>query len=259
MGRPTAEVVARRSPFLCRLFRTYLRRYVRNHFHAVRLAGELPPIPDGPLLVVCNHPSWWDPLVGLLLADRLGRALYAPMEAAALDRYRFFTRLGVFGVAPGPAGARAFLRTGRAILETPGTALAVTAQGRFVDPRERPVRLMPGVGHLAHGVGRGTVLPVALEYPFWNERLPEALVRYGPPLTITPGVTPGDWARRMAVSLEATQDALAAAAGTRDPKRFQAVLGGRVGVGGVYDRWRRVTAWATGRRFHPAHDWEADP
>ena len=26
-------------------------------------------MPDGPLIVVLNHPSWWDPLVGLVLAE----------------------------------------------------------------------------------------------------------------------------------------------------------------------------------------------
>ena len=254
--RRRAPALPPRSRLLSRLFLAYLHRYVPKHFHAVRVsrAGPLPVI-DGPLLVVCNHPSWWDPLIALVLAARAGRAVYAPMDAAALDRYGLFRRLGMFGVRAGtPAGARTFLRVGRAVLEEPGAALVVTPQGRFADARERPVRIMSGVGHLARRVGRGTVLPVALEYPFWGERFPEALVHCGRPIRIHPGPSAAGWAERIADALARAQDALAAAAVRRDPAAFDVLLRGRVGVGGVYDAWRRLVATLTGRRFDPGHD-----
>ena len=245
-----------RSPLLCRLFQAYLRRYVARHFHALRVtrAGRPTPAPAGPLLVVANHPSWWDPLIAFLLADRIGRAVYAPVEAAALARYPFLRRLGLFGVDLGTAaGARTFLRVGRTVLEAEGAMLAVTPQGRFTDVRERPVRLRPGVGHLVARIGRGHVLPVALEYPFWSERTPEALVHCGPPMPVEPGRSADDWTARIAAGLEAAQDALAAAAVRRDPADFETVVAGRTGVGRLYDGWRRVGAWARGRRFDPAH------
>ena len=50
-----------------------------------------------------------------------------------------------------------------------------------------------------------------------------------------------------------TLDALNADAVSRDPDRFTTVLGGRVGVGGVYDLWRRAKALARGERFDPSH------
>ena len=57
------------------------------------LAGRL-RCPDGPLIVVLNHPSWWDPLVGLVLTELFpDRAHYFPMDAHALQRYRIFQRL----------------------------------------------------------------------------------------------------------------------------------------------------------------------
>ena len=159
-------------------------RYVARRFHAVRLsrAGRPPPLDAAPVIVFLNHPSWWDPLICLVAATRLfpDRKHYAPMDSAALKRYAFFSRLGFFGVAPGSLqGARALLRKGSAALVQPGAMLWITPQGRFADPRERPPRFMPGMIRLARRVEECRLLPLAIEYPFWEERLPEALIRFG--------------------------------------------------------------------------------
>jgi len=98
-------------------------------------------------------------------------------------------------------------------------------------------------------------VPMAVEYPFWNERLPEALVAFGPVLrpTDAPGRSADEWTAILARELEATQDRLAAAAQTRDPAAFTTLLSGRVGVGFVYDAVRRAGAWLRGERFDAAH------
>jgi 1-acyl-sn-glycerol-3-phosphate acyltransferase len=211
-------------------------------------------------VVVLNHPSWWDPLVGAVLAGLFpGREHYVPIEAAALARYHFFERLGFFAVQPGTRqGAMEFLRTGAAVLARPNAALWVTAQGEFTDPRQRPVRLRPGVGHLLRRLDGGVVLPLALEYPFWQERFPEALARFGAPIPIGRGRdrTVKEWMHRIEAGLTATQDALAADALQRDPQTFEILLGGKAGVGGVYDLWRRLSAWLRGERFQAAHEAE---
>ena len=110
-------MIVRRSPWLVRFFTRHVKRfYLARNFHAVRLSrtGRPAPVPDVPLIVVLNHPSWWDPLVGLVLTELFpDRAHYAPMDAHALLRYRIFERLGVFGIEPATSrGAREFLRTG---------------------------------------------------------------------------------------------------------------------------------------------------
>ena len=96
-------------------FAHYNRRYLARHFHGLRLArdGGVPEPGGRPLVIYSNHPSWWDPLVGLYLAARLfpDRHHRIPMEAAAVARYRFFEKLGVFGVEAGSSiGVRRFLR-----------------------------------------------------------------------------------------------------------------------------------------------------
>jgi len=254
-----------RSPRLFGLFQWYARRYVGKHFHAVRLSrsGFRPGPdegPDGPVIGVVNHPSWWDPLIGLVTI-RLwqGRPHYAPMAADGLAKYPFLGRLGFFAIEPGSArGGRAFLRAGGAILADPRAMLWVTAQGHFTDARVRPTKLAGGVGHLAARQRTGFALPMALEYAFWDERTPEAFVRFGPPIplgAVEPGSdpSPAGWTARLERGLQAAQDALAEETLSRDPSRFDLLLGGAAGVGGVYDAWRRLKAGLRGERFVAEH------
>lgn len=258
-ARPSSAL-SERSSWLFRLFRTYARRFVCRHFHALRLArgGELPELPPGPLIVVMNHPSWWDPMIGLVLTELLpsSRIHFAPMDEVGLAQYPFLSKLGFFGVETGTTrGSLAFLRQSLAILANPESVLWVTAQGELVDPRERPVRLKQGVGHLAHRLAAGTILPLALEYPFWNDRCPEALARFGPPIAIAgpEEFAPHDWTSRIERTLEETQNTLAEAASRREAAAFQTVITGAAGVGGIYDLWRRFQARIRGRSFHPEH------
>jgi 1-acyl-sn-glycerol-3-phosphate acyltransferase len=245
------------SPLLSRLFGIYLRWYFPRSFTAVRTSGR-PPRTELPLIVYTNHPSWWDPIHFLVLArsELPGRQVYGPMDAAALQRYGFFRKLGVFGVERNSRrGAAAFLRTSRAILERPDASLWLTAEGRFTDPRERPVRLEPGLAHLLRGGDPACVVPLAIEYPFWNERRPEALSLFGEPLwTDSDGRrSTDDWTRTLEARLEETMDRLAERSRMRSPDLFRTVIDGTTGVGGTYDLWRRAKARLRGEPFHPAH------
>jgi 1-acyl-sn-glycerol-3-phosphate acyltransferase len=255
----TPDRLPPRWPWLFRLFCRYARRYAARHLHAVRLSksGRPPTRLDGPVVVVLNHPSWWDPLSCFILSDLFpDRDHWAPIEAAGLQQYRFLGRVGMFGVEAGSArGAATFLRTSRAILADSRAMLWITAQGRFADVRERPVRLRSGVGHLATRLDRGTILPLALEYPFWDQRTPEALVRFGAPIDIAAvrGRRAREWTDATAAALERALDDLSAEARQRDAGRFEVLVSGRVGVGGVYDSYRRLRAWLRGETFRADH------
>jgi 1-acyl-sn-glycerol-3-phosphate acyltransferase len=248
------------SPWLLRLFTRYARRYVQRSFHAVRLlrAGQPPQLQERPMVVYCNHPSWWDPLLCLLLAQRYfpARTHYAPMAVDALEQYRFFARLGFFGLATGTRqGAATLLRVAQAMARQPQTALWITPEGQFTDPRQRPVQLQPGLGHLARRLTAAVFVPLALEYPFWEERFPEALACFGEAVLVDqlPSRRARDWTALLASRLEATQDRLAEAACRRDTEAFETLLRGRAGIGGVYDLWRRLCAWRRGETFQAAH------
>jgi 1-acyl-sn-glycerol-3-phosphate acyltransferase len=210
-------------------------------------------------VVYLNHASWWDPLVLLIVAQRHWPDCrhFAPIDAAALGRYRILESLGFFGVERGTvAGARRFAQTTRRILAKSKTVLWLTPQGRFADPRERPTRLETGLSWLVrHAKPDVNFLPLALEYPFWEERTAECLLRFGPVVERERFAADdaAESCRELAAMLEATQDRLAEEAQTRRPGDFETLVQGTAGVGGVYDAWRRLKARLRGERFRAEH------
>lgn len=238
----------------------YFERYLRRHFDALRIAlpGRPPALGEGPVVIYCNHPAWWDAVVIILLAAELfpERASYAPFDARMLERYGVFRRMGAFGVdLDSPRGAAQFLAASRAILARSDSLMWVTAQGRFADVRTRPLDLRPGIGRLPELAPDAMFVPMALEYAFWDERGASAFAAFGAPIAAGDllALPRGDRLARLEADLTATLDALSADVIAREPERFEDLIAGARGVGGVYDAWRRFGAALRGRRFDPGH------
>lgn len=250
-----------RSGLAWRFMAAYFGRFVRRHLNALHLAEwGRPEFADHPgsIVVYLNHPAWWDAAVVILLADRLfpARASFAPFDARMLERYRVFSRIGAFAVdLDSPRGGAQFLRAAKTVLRRPGTMMWVTAQGRFVDVRVRPLGLRMGVAHLPEVAPDALLVPLALEYAFWDERGAEAFAAFGPPIPARDllALARPERLARLEAGLAATLDRLGADVIARDPTRFTGLVAGAKGVGGVYDAWRRLRALAAGRRFDPAH------
>lgn len=234
---------------ILRFFRHIVRRYFRHHFHGVRVSAASQFIHDGtPLIVYANHSSWWDPMVSILLAERFmpERCHYAPMDAEALTRYGILRKVGIFPVEMKTTrGAVQFLRTGMTVLER-GGVLWVTPQGRFVDARMRPLAFKPGLAALATRVsavsGGCTLLPLAIEYPFWDERLPEALLRFGEPVRVLAGESAEVLQAQLINGLVTTMDELRELAVRRDAGAFTTLSQGSLGGGGLYGLGKRLKA-----------------
>ena len=239
-------------------FSWYLRWYLSRRFRAVRLALDGLPAaaPGRPLVVYTNHPSWWDPAVFMVLAATLfpDRRGFGPMDEESLGRYGVLERMGVFGIdVTSPRGAARFLRVSRSLLDDARNMMWITAEGEFVDARARPVALRPGLAHLVRLVPNTVVLPLAVEYTFWNESRPEALARFGAPVDIPAGAAVAETTALLTAELVGAMDALRAASIQRDPKLFRTLVRGSAGVGGIYDLYRRGRAAVAGRRFDPTH------
>jgi 1-acyl-sn-glycerol-3-phosphate acyltransferase len=239
-----------------RFFTFIVRRYFRKHFRSV-MAQHLERFAaiDGPAIVYANHSSWWDPMLAILLAQSAlpQRKHFAPMDAKALQRYPILRKVGIFPVEMETArGAVQFLRTGSAILRA-GGVLWVTPQGRFADPREPQLQFKPGLAALAARVPGVAILPMAIEYTFWDERLPEALAHFRPAMQIGEQETAESVTERLEAELRAAMGALREASMGRDARAFKPLMEGGQGTGGVYALGRRLRALFTGTTVQKDH------
>jgi len=251
--------LVRPSRRLLSFFAKYLHWYIGRHFHAMRMAngGRFPRV-AGPMIVYANHASWWDPLAFILVSRYFlpTAAHYGPMDATALKHYSFLRKLGLFPLETGTRrGAVQFLRAADKIFSLPNSVLWLTPEGCFTDMRTRPAIFRSGLGTLVSRLGACTLVPLAFEYTFWNERLPEILISCGQPIEVIDGRrhSAAEWTDQASAGLAAAQDELAALAKLRDPARFETILSGRVGISGVYEGWQRVLALVTGRVYQGSH------
>lgn len=239
---------SRFDPRVGRVFAWIAERMLRRSFAAVRLeSGSRPELEAlrahaGPIVLLLHHPSWWDPLIVAFLRRRCfgDRSVIGAMDAHELARFGIFRRLGVIGVDPDdPASARRLLsEVARRWRCEPRALCAITPQGRLVDPRA-PVDARPGAAMLLDGHPEAMAAVVALEYPFWSSRRPEALIRIRRLPAPASGGARG-WHRAMIEAMERGRVELATAAIARDERAFETLVAGSRG-GGLYAWWQRLT------------------
>ena len=248
------------TTFSQKLFRAFTASLFRKQFGAVLVAGaehlgELPS--DGGVILVLNHPSWWDPLLAYQMTRLLdNRAHYGAMDAKGVDRYPIFRRLGMLSVdTEDVASVRKLIREVKKLLNEDYAAFWVTAQGEFVDPRKRPIQLREGATILANTMKHGRVVPVAIEYVFGVEKQPDVFVRIGVPIEAGSlrGLEREVRHQRITQALEVTMDELAEQVIQDERHHFVPLLRGRTGLGGFYDRWLRFRARLQGRTLDASH------
>jgi len=256
MSSPRQGLPPEPSSRMSVVVRWIFRRQLRKNFHQVRVAKEsfaaqeLPA--DQPVVAFGNHPSWWDPLV-TVAAERYyfpGRFSYAPIDAVMLEKYGIFKSVGFFGVDRdgGTRGAVEFLKIASGLLERSRSLLWMTPQGRFSDPRERPVEFERGIAHLARRVPEAHYIPMAVELAFWEESKPEVLTYLGPPVKFDPKAEVGEILASLESGMEAAMDRLAELSIARQADAFVPAMDGASGVGGIYDLWRSFRQMARGKK-----------
>jgi 1-acyl-sn-glycerol-3-phosphate acyltransferase len=234
-------------------------RALATDFHAVRLAKvHPPPASQDRLVIYTNHASWWDACIYLLLQHQLfpDRILRVPTDARMISKYRFMPKVGAFPVdLASRRGAVDFIAACRALLNDTRNFMIIAAQGRFVDVRERPLDLQPGLAHLPDIADDIIFVPLAIEYAFWLERQPEALLRFGPSMSAhdLKSLSVEDRRQIFEDSLAQQMDALAADSIARAEEAFTTLIAGRRGVNPLYDGWRRLRALVRGEPFVPEH------
>ncbi len=169
---------ARHSPWAELIFLPYITGQFRNHFHGLRFLGPVPDIdPTVPLLITPNHSTWWDGFFFYILNKKIWkRKAYLMMLEEQLSKYRFFSRIGAFGIEPGFA-RRSYqaLRYSAAVLRDPGNAVCIFPQGVLRYSGVRPLEFQRGVGHILKLCDADVnLLPLGIRCEFLIDQRPEA-------------------------------------------------------------------------------------
>ena len=169
---------ARHSQWAQLVFLPYILRQFRKHFHGLYFLGPMPEIdPALPLLITPNHSTWWDGFFIYILNKRLlKRKVHLMMLEDQLSKYRFFSRIGAFGIEPDlPRKAYDALRYSAEVLRDPANLLCIFPQGVLRHFAARPLRFQRGVGHIL-GIYGGDVnlLPLGIRGELLIDQRPEA-------------------------------------------------------------------------------------
>lgn len=158
----------------------YVRRKVRRAFRAIWTTGALPS-GEAPLLVYCNHTSFWDGFIAHQLCEAAKLDGYCLMEEANLSRYRFLARIGAFSVKrDDPRSTLPTLRYTRELLQRDRAAVFFFPEGDIRPFGQWPLQLRPGLQLFARSTG-ALCLPIAIRYAFFEDELPDVLVSPGTP------------------------------------------------------------------------------
>jgi 1-acyl-sn-glycerol-3-phosphate acyltransferase len=177
----------RRKPWFEVFFSWHVRRRIAGRFASLRIHG-LEPLREacarGPVLVVSNHTSWWDPLVMFDLSYRILRCEgSALMDAKNLRALPMMGWIGAFGVELGdPEDGERAVRYGAEQLSKPGRMVVVFPQGRERPVSERPLVFRPGAARMALLAPVETaIVPMAVRYEHGRTEKPDALIHLGEP------------------------------------------------------------------------------
>jgi 1-acyl-sn-glycerol-3-phosphate acyltransferase len=214
--------------------------------------------PTVSVIVYCNHPGWWDPIVAMQVCHKHfpGRIFYAPIDQTAIEKYGVFKKLGFFGISlEHRDGSVAFLKQTQAILESPNCSLWITPEGRFADPRDKAAGWMPGLAHLMIKNPNVACIPMAIEYPFIDESKPLMLCKLGPVVhgKDLVGLSKPECSALLERNLRQTQESLSESVIKRSFDRFTILSRTYQGPKSLYDFGRWMVCKFSGRPFEVNH------
>lgn len=237
------------SPRFLRFFGGYSCRLLRKRFANVRLERTSEEVlhqaqaHHGPLIIAMNHPSWWDPIVGVAIRHTYfsDRPALSPIEMPMFERFRFMRKLGMFGIDPEhPDALTEMVRYVRTECDKQSlTAVFVTPQGTFADVRE-PIVVRPGIGALASNLPDARVIAILTELSFWHDKRPELLLQARECESPARPST-ASWTRHIRETMQNGAEELASLVIARDEDAFVPMLD-RSGsdINPAFDLWQRL-------------------
>lgn len=165
------------------IFHIYVMRLMQRHFHAFHLFGNFPQLdPDLPLLLIPNHSTWWDGFfVYLLNEEMLKQKAYLMILDRQLAKYRFFARIGAYGITPGDIkNVRESLKYTVELLQIKNVMINIFHQGILLLWDKRPLNFKKGIEAIIRLYNKPiNILPLAIPAEYSGEQRAEVFFQFG--------------------------------------------------------------------------------
>ncbi len=84
------------------VYKLYLNRLFKTHFHSFNLVGEVPAIDNNSILLLSNHSSWWDGFFTYFLNEKyFNKNYFVMMLEHKLKELYFFNKIGAYSINQG--------------------------------------------------------------------------------------------------------------------------------------------------------------
>ncbi len=165
------------------IFHIYVMRLMKRHFHTFHLFGDLPqPDPNLPMLLIPNHSTWWDGFfVYLLNEEILKREIYLMMLDSQLSKYKFFARVGAYGIEPGDKKkVLKSLAYTVELMQKLNTMVCIFPQGELFPWGKRPLNFKKGIELIIKKYSQPVnILPLAMRTEYIGEQRAEVFFLFG--------------------------------------------------------------------------------
>lgn len=171
---------ARKSAWFEKIFAIYNRNLFKRRFQSLRVEG-FENLSRFPLIIYCNHSSWWDGLVAFEISMKAKLDSFVMMEEKQLNNLFLFRKLGAFSVVrENPREAIKSIKYAANLLkENADRAIWIFPQGKILPNDVRPLELYNGLARIAEKVENCYFVPIAIRYEFFGDWKPEVLVKIG--------------------------------------------------------------------------------
>lgn len=173
---------ASKNRLLEKLFSFYNRNLLKRYFNNFRIEGLDNVVNNNsnlPLIIYCNHSTWWDGLIAFEISRKIESNSYFLMEEKHLKKYPFFRKLGAFSVVR--ESSREMLKSlayAAAILsESSSATLWIFPQGEILPNDSRPIVFFNGLSRIIQKVGDCSTASLAMRLEFSGEIKPDIFVR----------------------------------------------------------------------------------
>lgn len=175
-------LAARKSVIFERIFSFYNQNLLKRRFHDVRVSGLeflLNRNTSLPLIIYCNHSSWWDGLVAFQISRKIGLNSFVLMDEKNLKRLFLFRGLGAFSIdrSTPRAALKSIQYAAKILSKNSGAALWIFPQGEILPNDQRPLKFFSGISRIVRLTRNCETTSLAMRYEFLGEFKPQIFIK----------------------------------------------------------------------------------